>query len=150
MVDIAQLKQLREETDISFAECKKALEEAGGNLERAKEILRERGKEIASKKSSREVGEGLVHAYVHTTGKTGVLVDVRCETDFVARSADFQSIVHEIALQIASMEPETVGDLLEQPFVRDSSKTMKDLVQEAIAKMGENIVVHRFSRFTIP
>lgn len=149
MISINKIKQLREETGISISECKKAMEEAGGDIGKAKSLLREWGKEVAEKKQAREVGEGLVECYVHTTGKIGVLVDVRCETDFVARSADFKSLCHELALQVASMEAEDVSELLKQPYIRDVGKTVKDLVSEQIAKLGENIVVKRFTRFEI-
>ena len=149
MVTIEQLKQLRELTGISISECKKALEEARGNLQEAKELLKKRGKEIAEKKQAREVGEGLVASYTHSTGKLGVLVDARCETDFVGRSPDFKNLCHELALQIASMNPQGVEELLGQPYVKDPSRKVQDIVNDTIAKLGENIVVKRFSRFEI-
>ena len=149
MASIDQIKELREATGISVAECKKALEEAGGDMAKAKEWLRQRGKEVAEKKQDRETGEGLVTSYVHGTGKVGSLVAVRCETDFVARSEDFQNLCHELALQAASMEAENVEDLLAQEYIKDSSKTIKELIEEGVAKLGENIVVERFARFRI-
>ncbi|MDP2641316.1 MAG: translation elongation factor Ts [Candidatus Yanofskybacteria bacterium] len=149
MVDIDQLKQLREETGISFAECKKALEEAQGEYGKALEVLKARGVALAKKKEDRQTGEGIVKAYAHSTGKIGVLVDLRCETDFVARAEHFQSLAHEIALQVAGMDPESMEDLLSQPYVKDSSKTVADLIQEAIATLGENILVKRFVRYQI-
>ncbi|HZX50324.1 MAG TPA: translation elongation factor Ts [Candidatus Paceibacterota bacterium] len=146
---VEQIKELRELTGISIAECKKALEEAGGNAEKAKALLKEWGKEVAAKKQERATGEGLVVSYIHGTGKVGSLVAVKCETDFVARSDDFKNLCHELALQIASMEAENVEELLSQEYIKDSGKTIADVINEAIAKLGENIVVDRFVRFRI-
>ncbi len=149
MVTIDQIKQLREETGISIVECKKALEEARGDVSKAKELLRSWGKSVAEKKQTRETGEGLIESYIHSTGKLGALLDVRCETDFVARSPEFKSLCHEFALQVVSMNPETVDELLAQPYVRDPGRAMKDLLSDAIAKLGENIVIKQFCRFEI-
>ena len=143
------VKQLREESGISVSECKKVLEEAGGNLEKARGLLLQRGKQLAAKKEAREVGEGIIEAYVHPTGKTAALIDLRCETDFVARSEEFKKLAHELALQAASMNPASVEELLSQPYIRDPGKTIKDLLIESIAKIGENIVIKRVSRFEI-
>ncbi|MBI4217445.1 MAG: elongation factor Ts, partial [Parcubacteria group bacterium] len=121
MVSIDLIKQLREETGISVGECKKALEQAKGDMAKAKELLRAWGKEVASRKQKREAKEGLVEAYVHATGKIGAMVQVRCETDFVSRSADFKNLCHELALQVVSMDPEDVSSLLDQQYVRDTS-----------------------------
>ncbi len=149
MIPLGQIKQLREETNLPIVDCKNALEEARGDLEKARKLLRDRGVQIAQKKQAREAGEGLIETYLHPTGKVGVLLDVRCETDFVARSADFKNLCHELALQVASMNPETTEELQKQPYIRDPSKTMKDVITETIAKLGENIIVKRFSRFEI-
>ena len=149
MVTLEQIKLLREETNLPIVDCKKALEEAKGDLVKARKLLQDRGVRIAEKKQTREVGEGLIETYLHPTGKVGVLLDVRCETDFVARSEDFKNLCHELALQVASMDPTTAEELLKQPYIRDPSKTMKDVITEAIAKLGENIIVKRFSRFEI-
>lgn len=149
MVSIDQVKQLREETGISILECKKALEEAGGDIAKAKDVLREWGKEVAEKKQERGTGAGLVEGYLHPTGNVGALVVVRCETDFVARSDDFKNLCHELALQIVSMDAEDVDSLLAQDYIKDSSKTIKSIVEESIAKLGENIIVDRFARFQI-
>jgi len=149
MIPLEQIKQLRQETNLPISDCKKALEEAKGDLEKARKLLRDRGVQIAQKKQAREAGEGLIETYLHPTGRVGALLDVRCETDFVARSADFKSLCHELALQVASMNPETTEELLKQPYIRDPSKTMKDVITETIAKLGENIIVKRFSRFEI-
>jgi len=105
MISIDQIKQLRQETGISISECKKALEKSNGDIEKAKIMLREWGKELADKKSAREAGEGIIDAYIHPNKKVGVLLDLRCESDFVARSEDFQNLAHEICLQIAAMKP---------------------------------------------
>tara|TARA_Y100000310_G_scaffold302246_1_gene339378 strand:- start:1020 stop:1472 length:453 start_codon:yes stop_codon:yes gene_type:complete len=148
-VDVSQLKELREETGISLADCKQALEEGGGDVGKAKQLLKEWGKKSASKREGRDVGEGRIEVYRHSTGKVGVMVDLRSETDFVARGEDFSNLSHEIALQIASMDPETVEELLKQQYIKDSSMTMKDLVTEASAKLGENIVINKFIRFEI-
>ena len=134
---------------MSVIDCKNALEEAGGDMEKARELLRSRGAEIAKKKQEREAGEGIVDVYLHPTGKTGVLLDVRCETDFVAKSSDFKDLVHEVSLQIAAMDPADVEELLAQEYVKDNSKTVQSLLQEYIAKLGENIVVKRFARYHI-
>lgn len=147
MVDIELIKQLREETGISIGECKKALEE-GKTVEKAKEILKEWGKEMAAKKEDRQTGQGKVAAYVHANGKVGVLVELRCETDFVANSADFDNLSHELCLQIAAMGGE-VENIPEQPWIKDSSKNIKDLISETVAKVGENIVLRKAARFQI-
>jgi len=149
MVSIDQIKELRERTGISISECRKALTESDGDIDKARTLLKEWGKDVAQKKQVREVGEGLIDAYVHSNGKVGVLIDVGCETDFVAKTDDFKSLVHEFAMQIASMKPEDVPELLEQQYIKDSSKTIQDLLGEAIAKLGENIVIQRFTRFEV-
>jgi len=148
-VSLEKIKQLRAETGVSISECKKALEESRGNVEKAKEILKKWGKDTAAKKQQRAVGEGLVATYQHSNGRIGAMVQVRCETDFVARSVVFQSLCHELSLQVASMNPEDVDSLLEQEYIKDSAKTVKDLLDEHIGKLGENIVVEHFARFEI-
>jgi len=105
MAEIESIKKLREETGISLAECRKALEEAEGDIEKAKELLRKRGEAVAQKKGERSVGAGLIDSYIHSNKKLGVMIELNCETDFVARSEDFQNLAHEICLQIASMNP---------------------------------------------
>lgn len=149
MANINQLKKLRSETEVSLMECKKALEEAGGDLEKAKEILRKKGLEFAKTKKERRVGEGIIEAYIHANKKVGTLLELRCETDFVARSQDFQRLAHELCLHIAGMSPAGIDSLLEQPFVKDPAKTVRDLIDEYIAKLGENISVERFVRYEI-
>ncbi|MDP2637210.1 MAG: translation elongation factor Ts [bacterium] len=148
-VTLEQIKELREETNLPISDCKKALEEAKGNLEEARKLLESRGVQIAEKKRAREVGEGLIETYLHPNGKVGALLDIRCETDFVAKSEDFRNLCHELALQVASMNPDTVEELIQQPYIRDPGKTVKDIITGTVAKLGENIIVKRFSRFEI-
>ena len=149
MATLEQIKELREITGISISECKKALEEAEGNIEKAKALLRKWGKEVAAKKQTREVAAGLVSSYVHGTGKVGSLVAVKCETDFVARADEFKNLCHELALQVASLEAESVDDLLGQQYIKDPARTVKDVMEEYVAKLGENIVVEKFARFSL-
>lgn len=126
-----------------------ALEKYEGDEKKAKEWLKAKGLEKAEKKLQRKVGAGLVEAYTHTDGKIGVLIEVLCETDFVSRNPDFKNFVHELALQVASMNPENVEKLLEQPWIRDETKKISDLVKEKIAQFGENIIIHQFERFAL-
>lgn len=189
MADLDLLKQLREETSISLAECKKALEEAQNDIEKAKEILKKRGAAVALKKAEREVCAGIIEAYVHSNQKLGVMLQLSCETDFVSRSDDFKNLAHEICLQIASMKPSCVKEeeilpedlekmtaiyteqaqelgkskeitdgivkgkldkfkketcLINQPWIKDDSKVIKDLINDYIAKVGENILIKKF------
>ena len=197
MADIsaAKVKELRERTGAGFMDCKRALEETGGDLERATVILRERGLAAAAKKSGREAREGLIDSYIHTGGRVGVLIEVNCETDFVARTEQFQQLVHNLAVQVAATFPKYVdisdipedvlgakrtelleaedvrskpedvreriidgrlkkwyaepgGVLLEQPF-RDTEQSIRDLITQAVATIGENIVVRRFDRYAL-
>jgi elongation factor Ts len=145
---IEKIKKLREETEISIAECKKALEEAKGDLEKAKEILKKRYGEMAKKRKKRETKEGIIEAYIHPGRRIGVLLELRCESDFVAKNPEFQKLAHELCLQIAAIDPEEIP-LLEQNWIRDESKKIKDLISEYIAKFDENIIVGRFARFQI-
>ena len=188
------VKELRERTGAGMMDCKWALGEAGGDMEKAIDLLRKKGLAAAAKKAGRVAAEGAVGSYIHAGGKIGVLVEVNCETDFVARTDQFQELVRDIAMHIAAAEPrfvrreevtpddlereraifreqalasgkpEAVVDrivtgklekyyaeyvLLEQPFVKDPDKTVGQLVQERIAKLGENIVVRRFTRYRL-
>ncbi len=194
MVNIDQIKQLRQQTGVSVLECKKALEETQGDSSKAKELLRKWGKEVADKKSERETSEGIVDSYVHSNKKVGVLIELNCETDFVAKSDDFKNLAHELCLQIAGMKPlflakedipekfldgerriyeeqvknsgkpKKITDqivegklekykeqvsLLSQPWVKDQSRTVGELLEEYIAKLGENISIKRFARYEI-
>ena len=149
MISIEQIKKLREEIGISLAECKKALEESGGDINLAKEILRKWGKNLAAKKAEREAKEGIIESYIHPGKRIGVLIQIHCETDFVARSEEFKNLAHEICLQIAAMNPLNKASLLQQPWIRDETKTIKDLIEEYIAKLEENIIIKKFVRYKI-
>jgi elongation factor Ts len=162
-VDTSKIKQLREETGAPVMDCKRALEESDGSLEQARQWLRQRGAAVAEKKAGRVASQGLVESYIHGGGRIGVIVEVNCETDFVARSEDFKKLAHDIAMQIAATDPKYVGNeenlpaelpadelpLLKQPFIRDEKQTIQSLVHEAVGKLNENIVVRRFSRFEL-
>jgi elongation factor Ts len=162
-VDTSKIKQLRDETGAPVMDCKRALEEADGNLEAAKEKLRQRGAALAEKKAGRVAAQGIIDSYIHGGGRIGVLVEVNCETDFVARNEDFRRLVHDLAMQIAATDPSWIGNeadapaeypddqppLLRQAFIRDEKRTIQDLVHEAIGKLGENIVVRRFTRYEL-
>ncbi len=192
--DIQKIKQLRGETGAGMMDVKKALDESNSDAEEARRILRERGQAAANKKSSREAGEGLVEAYIHFNGRVGVLVEVNCETDFVARTPEFKEFARNIALHVASMDPVTVGvgdipdnvleeerqisekqaeelgkpenvtrqivegrmkkrtsemALLTQDYVKEPDKTVEDLLNETIQKVGENVVIRRFVRYAL-
>ena len=149
MIDLDTLKQLRDQTDASIGACKNALEKAGGDIKKAAEFLREEGNKIAEKKAARLTGIGIVEAYVHTTQRVGALLEIRSETDFVARNPEFKKLAHDIAMHITAAAPKTVPMLLEQPFIKDESKTVGALITEQIARFGENIQVTQFSRFEI-
>ena len=149
MVNIDTLKKLRLETGISIAECRKALEETDGNYNKAIDWLKKQGIEKAEKKSDRATSQGLIESYIHQNGKVGSIAVVLCETDFVARTEDFKHLAHEIAMQIAAMNPKDVDTLLKQEYIRDSSVTMESLIKQTVAKLGENIVVKEFKRFEI-
>lgn len=193
-ISAASVKELREKTGAGMMDCKKALEETGGDLEKAVDVLRKKGIAKAEKKASRDVKDGLVEAYIHAGGKLGVLVEINCETDFVAKTDDFKEFTRNIAMQIAATNPlsisrEDVSEdivkkemeiyidqakgsgkpdhilekiaqgklekfysenvLLEQAYIRNPEKTVKDYLTEIIAKLGENITIRQFSRFRI-
>lgn len=148
MISINQIKKLREETGVSIGECKKALEMASGDPEKAKDVLKKWGKEIAQKRAQKTTSQGIVESYIHSNKKLGVLLELNCETDFVAKSGDFQNLAHEICLQVAGFNNQDLP-LLSQPWIKDESKTIGDLVNEHIGKIGENISVKRFARFEI-
>jgi elongation factor Ts len=140
-VTAQDIKQLREETGAGVMDVKKALEEADGNFDKARELIRLRGLEKAEKKADRETKEGFVGSYIHMTGKVAALVALQCETDFVAANEEFQKLARELAMQVASMRPETVEELLEQDYIRDPGKKVGDLVKGLSGKIGENIQV---------
>lgn len=149
MISAEAVKNLREKTASSVIECKKALEEAQGDAEKALEILVKRGAEIAKKKAERQIKAGLVDSYIHSNQKIGVLLELGCETDFVARNENFKNLAHELCLQISAMDPQDIEELLIQPSIREPEKSVQDLINEAVGKLGENIKVGRFMRFNI-
>lgn len=194
MISIEKIKQLREETGLSVSEVKKALEAAKGDAVKAKEILRQLGKKVAGKKTDRETKSGLIDTYLHSNSKTGVILDIRCESDFVAKAPEFKSLAHELCLQIVAMNPLFVSEnnipqelleketkiykkeaaasgkpeniinqivegklkkykesfcLLSQPWIKDDTKKIQELVEDAIAKVGENIEVKKFVCYKI-
>lgn len=158
------VKELREKSGAGVMEAKRALEEAGGDLKKAQEIIRERGIAAAAKRSERETSQGVVESYIHAGGRIGVLVELNCETDFVANTADFRALARDIAMQVAAMNPAVVNPedrteehegadaeiaLTVQPFIRDGSRTIGDLIRDVVAKTGENIRVRRFVRYEL-
>ena len=148
MVEIDQIKKLREETGVSIGECKKALEGAKGDIKKAKEILKKLGRGFAKIKKKMEVKAGIIESYIHSGKKIGAMVELHCESDFVAHSEDFQKLAHELCLQIAAIDPENIP-LLKQLWIRDETKRIRDLIDEYISKFGENIILKRFARFEI-
>ena len=160
------VKELRDRSGAGVMDAKRALDEAGGDMERAAALLRERGLAAAAKRAERETSQGVVDTYIHAGGRIGALVEVNCETDFVANTDEFRALVHEVAMQVAAMNPAVVAPadrvgrpelegadeevaLLSQPWVKDGSKTVGELVQDAVARTGENIRVRRFARFEL-
>ena len=146
---IELVKKIRIETGLSIGEIKTAVEQAEGDEVKAKAILKELGFKKVEKRAEKEVHQGKVATYTHSTGKIGVMVELLCETDFVAKNEEFVEVSKSLCLQIAAMNPETVEELLEQEYVKDPSIKMKDLVSGLVAKFGENIKVGRMARFEI-
>jgi elongation factor Ts len=160
-----EVKKLRDLTGAGVMDCKKALEEAAGDMDRAVGILREKGIARAEKRADRATGQGLVESYIHAGGRIGVLVEVNCETDFVARTEEFKKLAHDIAMQVAGIpttlvihEADLPSDaegtveetvLMKQPFIKDGSRTIESLVKDAVAKTGENIQIRRFARYEL-
>ncbi len=163
-VTVDDIKALREITGAGVMDSKKALEASGGDLKKAEDLLRQQGIASAAKKSNRATNQGLVESYIHSGGRIGAIVEVNCETDFVARTDDFRDLAHNLAMQVAAMSPMYVDEgsvpdgetvdaaqvcLLHQPFIREPSKTVQELVNETIGKLGENVRVRRFTRFSL-
>ncbi len=163
-ISAADVKALRDRTSAGVMECRHALEQADGDLDRAVVVLRESGLSIAKKRADRETSQGLVETYIHAGGRLGALVEVNCETDFVARTDEFKTLVRDLAMQIVATNPLSVSEedlpsgaegdpselcLLRQPFIKDDSRAVDDLVKEVIAQTGENIRVRRFARFEL-
>ena len=147
MITASQVKDLREKTGAGMMDCKKVLTETDGDMEKAIELLRERGIAKAAKKSDRIAAEGIVAAYVSEDGKVGAVVEVNSETDFVAKNEEFKTFVEDVAEQIAKENPADVEELLEQTSIKDSNKTVKEVLTDKIAKIGENMTIRRFERF---
>lgn len=143
------IKKLREETGVSIMECKKAVEETNGDMERAKKVLAQKGIEKAAKKADRETKQGVVASYIHANSQVGAMVELYCETDFVARTSDFKNLAHEICMQVAAMNPANKEDLENQVYIRDNSVKISDLVKKSIAKLGENIKIGKFLRLSL-
>jgi len=148
-VSTAAIKKLREETEAPVMEVKHALEEAKGDAAKAKDILREKAVMRAEKKKERDAGAGMIFSYIHQGGAVGVLLDLHCETDFVARTDNFQNLGKELMLQVASMDPKDVEELLDQDYIRDSGRKVKDYVAEVSGTLGEHVKVERFMRYEI-
>ena len=143
------VKCLREATGASMMLCKKVLEEAGGDLDKALALILKSSEGLAAKRNEKKTGAGVVESYIHAGGKVGVLLELRCETDFVARNPEFKSLAHELALHIAGMDPGDVKLLLSELYVKDQSITVEELVKRAIAKFGEKIEITKFVRYEI-
>ncbi|MCL5773864.1 MAG: translation elongation factor Ts [Firmicutes bacterium] len=193
-ISAALVKELRNKTGSGVMDCREALSKSGGDVDKAMDFLRQKGLASAEKKSSRATGDGKIESYIHTGGKVGVLIEVNCETDFVAKTEEFNNLARELAMQVAALSPQYTGIndvpgeivkaeeltvreiiskegkkgkelddavekavhkfyksvcLLEQPYIRDESKTISDLIKESVAKLGENITVKRFVRFAL-
>jgi elongation factor Ts len=163
-ISIEAVKQLRNRTNVGIADCNKALLEVGGDMEKAIEFLKERGVAIAEKKKDAATTEGVIEAYIHHTKRIGALVELNCETDFVARTPEFKELAHDLAMQIAAAAPQFLTSeeippkaetdpqaacLLSQPFIKDPTRTVQEIMAETIAKVGENIKVRRFARFEL-
>lgn len=148
-ISVDQIKKLREETGAGIADIRNALEEAKGKEDKAKELLRKKGFEKADKKASREIKAGRVFSYVHHSGTIGAMITLGCETDFVGKTDEFQKLGAEIAMQVASMNPESMDDLLKQDYIREPGKTIETLIKEVIAKTGENCQLLDFKRFGV-
>ena len=158
------VKELRDKTQASVMECKRALMEAEADINKAEDILKKQGLKIAEKKATRVATKGLIDSYIHMGGRVGAMIELNCETDFVARTEVFKDLAHNICLQIAAMAPQYLSKedmpadqnldpkvvcLLSQPFIKDEKWTVQELVTEAVAKLGENIKIGRFVRYEL-
>ena len=148
-ITAADIKKLREETGAGMMDCKKALTAANGDFAAAKEVLKEKSMLKAEKKSDRETKEGYLASYVHSNNKTAALVEILCETDFVARNEDLQTMANNVAMQVVAMNPENLEELLAQDYIRDGSTTIEQLVKQTSGKLGEKLVLNRFVRYEI-
>lgn len=148
MISSKQIADLRAQTGAGVMDCKKALEETKSDFEKAKKILATNAQTIAKEKSDRKAGQGLIECYCHG-GKIGVVLELNCETDFVARNAEFKALARDLAMQVASMNPKNLDELMEGEFIKDPTMKIKDLTEQLIGKVGENIVVKRFVRYEL-
>ncbi|MCX6010918.1 MAG: elongation factor Ts [Chloroflexi bacterium] len=163
-ISLELIKELREQSGAGIMQCRNALEKNKGNREKALEFLKEQGLLKAKEKAERTAAEGLIEAYIHTGGRVGAMVELNCETDFVARTDEFKQLAHNLAMQVAAMNPEFVSReevpagadiqpeaacLLQQPYIKDQELTIQDIITETIARVGENIKVGRFARFEL-
>jgi elongation factor Ts len=163
-ISLDLIKELREQSGAGIMQCRNALEKHEGNREKALEFLKEQGLLKAKAKAERTAAEGLIEAYVHTGGRVGAMVELNCETDFVARTDEFKELAHNLAMQVAAMNPQFVSQadipkkadvdpqaacLLLQPYIKDQELTIQDIITETIARLGENIKVSRFTRFEL-
>lgn len=163
-ITVDAIKALRDLTGAGIMDCRRALEEAEGDLDRAQELLREKGVAAASKRSDRTTNEGVIESYIHSGNRLGAIVELNCETDFVARTEEFHALAHDLAMQVAAMAPrcltpEDLPDddtlkpeqdcLLQQPFIKDPGRTVQDLINEVRGRTGENIQVRRFVRYAL-
>ena len=163
-ISTARIKELREQSGAGVMACRQALVEAQGDIDKAVEILKQQGLLLAKEKASREATDGLVEAYIHIGGRIGAMVEVNCETDFVARTAEFKELAHELAMQVTAICPQVISQeeapemsaeeqkaacLLLQPYIKDPAKTVQDIIDEVIARVGENIKISRFARFEL-
>lgn len=149
MTTTEEIKALRDETGLSVMECQKALEDAAGDKEKAIQILKERSITVAAKRSQRTLGAGVIVSYIHASGTIGAMLELLCETDFVARNSEFKAVAYEIAMHIAAMDPQDVQELLDQPFIKDSDQKIRDLINGAGQKFGERTEMGKFVRFSI-
>ena len=147
MVTTDTIKELRDSTGVSVMQCKSALEEAGGDKEKALAILKKKGVEAALEKSDRNLNAGIIASYIHGTGTIGVMVELACETDFVSKNSEFKQLAYDIAMHIAASKPESGSVLLEQPFIKNPEITVGALINSAIQKFGEKTEIVRFIRY---
>lgn len=149
MVTISDIKKLRQICGAGIMDCRKALEECGGDFKKAEKLINQWGIIKAEKKAGREVKQGLVEVYQHCNARVSSMVALLCETDFVARTDDFKNLAHELAMQVCSMNPKSVKELLKQEYIRDATITVEELIKQHIGKLGENIVIKEFKRIEI-
>lgn len=148
-ITLSDIAALRAKIGAGMMDCKMALEETDGNSEQAIDLLRKKGVLKAAKRADKIAAEGIVASYIHGAGKIGVLVEVNCETDFVAKTDGFKALVNDVAMHIAASNPESLARLLEQPFIKDESKTIEQLLAEKTGEIGEKVTVRRFARFEL-